>query len=64
MNSRIEKGINNAFNKLKMTRDERKIDDVSDQTLSLFKLKNIKRYRPNKAKEKKTRSKYNLQIPQ
>ena len=38
MNSHIEKGINNAFNKLKITRDERKIDDVSDQTMSLFKL--------------------------
>ena len=38
MNSHIEKGINNTFNKLKITRDERKIDDVSDQTMSLFKL--------------------------
>ena len=28
MNGHIEKGISNAFNKLKVTRDDRKIDDV------------------------------------
>ena len=28
MNGQIEKGISNAFNKLKVTRDDRKIDDV------------------------------------
>ena len=39
MKGRIEKDISNAFNKLKITRDEREIDDVSDETLSLFKPK-------------------------
>ena len=39
MNGRIEKDVSNAFNKLKITRDERKIDGVSDETLSLFKPK-------------------------
>ena len=39
MNGHIEKGISNAFNKLKITRDDRKIDDVNDVTLSLFKPK-------------------------
>ena len=38
-NGDIEKDISNAFNKLKITRDEKKIDDVSDETLSLFKPK-------------------------
>ena len=39
MNGHIEKGISNAFNKLKITRDDRKIDDVNDVTFSLFKPK-------------------------
>ena len=39
MNGHIEKEISNAFNKLKITRDGRKIDAVSDETLSLFKPK-------------------------
>ena len=39
MNGHIEKDISNAFNKLKITRDERKMDEVSDETLSLFKPK-------------------------
>ena len=39
MKGHIEKDISNAFNKLKITRDEREIDDVSDETLSLFKPK-------------------------
>ena len=39
MNGHREKEISNAFNKLKITRDGRKIDDVSDETLSLFKPK-------------------------
>ena len=34
MNFHTEKDISNAFNNLKITRDERKIDDVSDETLS------------------------------
>ena len=39
MRRHIEKDISNAFNKLKITRDEREIDDVSDETLSLLKPK-------------------------
>ena len=39
MNGHIEKDISNAFNKLKIVRDDRKIDDVNDVTLSLFELK-------------------------
>ena len=39
MKGRREKDISNAFNKLKITRDEREIDDVSDETLSLLKPK-------------------------
>ena len=39
MNFHTEKDISNAFNNLKIIRDERKIDDVSDETLSLFKPK-------------------------
>ena len=34
-----KKNISNAFNKLKITRDDRKIDGVNDVTLSLFKSK-------------------------
>ena len=36
MSGHIEKDISNAFNKLKITRDDREIDDVNDETLSLF----------------------------
>ena len=39
MNGHIEKDISNVFNKLKITRDDRKIDDVNDETLSLIKPK-------------------------
>ena len=39
MNGYIEKDISNTFNKLKITRDDRKIDDVNDETFSLFKPK-------------------------
>ena len=39
MSGHIEKDISNAFNKLRITRDEKEIDDVSDKTLPLFKLK-------------------------
>ena len=39
MNGHIEKDISNAFNKLNIIRDETKIDDVSDETLSLCKPK-------------------------
>ena len=39
MNGHIEKDISNAFNKLKITRDDRKMDEVSDETLSVFKPK-------------------------
>ena len=39
MNGHIEKCISNAFDKLKITRDERKISDVSEETLFLFKPK-------------------------
>ena len=36
MSGHIEKDISNAFTKLKITRDDREIDDVNDETLSLF----------------------------
>ena len=36
MNWHIENDISNAFKKLKITRDERKVDGVNDETLSLF----------------------------
>ena len=39
MNGHIEKDISNAFNKLKIVRDDRKIDDVNDVTLFLFQSK-------------------------
>ena len=39
LSGHIEKDISNAFNKLRITRDEKKNDDVSDKTLSLFKPK-------------------------
>ena len=39
--------------KLKITRDERKIDDVSDETLSLFKPKRLNAIDQIKQKKKK-----------
>ena len=39
MSGHIGKDISNAFNKLRITRDEKEIDDVSDKTLPLFKPK-------------------------
>ena len=53
MTGHIEKDISNAFNKLKITRDERKIDGVSDEILSLFKPKILKAI--DQIKEKKKR---------
>ena len=60
MNGHIEKDISNAFNKLEIARDERKIDDVSDETLSLFKPKILNAIDQIKQKKKKTRPKCNL----
>ena len=37
MNFHIEIDISNEFNKLKIKGDDRKIEDVNDVTLSLFK---------------------------
>ena len=53
MNGHIEKDISTVFNKLKITRDERKIDDVSDQTLSLFKSKILNAIDQIKQKKKR-----------
>ena len=53
MNDHIEKDMSNAFNKLKITRDDRKIDDVSDEALSLFKPKILNTI--NQIKQKKNR---------
>ena len=53
MRRHIEKDISNAFNKLKITRDERKIDDVSDETLSLFKPKILNAIDQIKQKKKR-----------
>ena len=38
MNVHIKKDISNAFTKLKNLRDDRKVNDINDVTLSLFKL--------------------------
>ena len=57
MTGHIEKDISNAFNKLKITRDERKIDGVSDEILSLFKPKILKAI--DQIKEKKKRPELN-----
>ena len=57
MTGHIEKDISNAFNKLKITRDERKIDGVSDEILSLFKPKILKAI--DQIKEKKKRPNLN-----
>ena len=53
MNGHIEKDISNAFNKLKITRDDREIDDVNDETLSLFTPKLLNAI--NQIKQKKKR---------
>ena len=39
MNGHIEEDISNVFSKSKIIRNDSKIDDVDDITLSLFKLK-------------------------
>ena len=57
MNSHIEKYISNAFSKLKITRDDKKIDDVNDVTLPLFKSKILNPI--NQIKQKKKRSDLN-----
>ena len=54
MNGHIEKDINNTFIKLKITRDDRKIDDVNDVTLSLFKLKILNAIEQIKHKKERT----------
>ena len=53
MSGHIEKDISNAFNKLKTTRDDREIDDVNDETLSLFTPKLLNAI--NQIKQKKKR---------
>ena len=57
MNSHIEKYISNAFSKLKITRDDKKIDDVNDVTLPLFKSKILNPI--NQIKQTKKRSDLN-----
>ena len=53
MNGHIEKDISNAFNKLKIARDDRKIDDVNEETLSLFKPKILNAIAEIKQKKKR-----------
>ena len=53
MNGHIEKDISNAFDKLKITRDDRKTDDVNDVTLSLFKPKTLNAIDQIKQKKKR-----------
>ena len=53
INGHIEKYISNAFNKLKITRDKRKTDDVSDETLSIFKPKILNAIDQIKQKKKR-----------
>ena len=53
MNGHIEKDISNAFDKLKITRDDRKTDDVNDVTLSLFKPKVLNAIDQIKQKKKR-----------
>ena len=53
MNGHIEKDISNAFDKLKITRDDRKTDDVNDVTLSLFKPKILNAIDQIKRKKKR-----------
>ena len=54
MSGHKEKYISNAFSKLKITRDNKKIDDVNDVTLPLFKSKILNPI--NQIKQKKKRS--------
>ena len=54
MNDHREKDISNAFDKVKITRDERKIDDVGEETLSLFKPKIFNAIDQIKQKKKRT----------
>ena len=53
MNGHIEKDISNAFDKLKITRDDRKTDDVNDVILSLFKPKILNAIDQIKQKKKR-----------
>ena len=53
INGHIEKDVSNAFNKLKIIKDERKIDDLSDETLSLFKPKMLNAIDQIKQKKKR-----------
>ena len=53
MNGRIEKDISNVFNKLKIAGDDRKIDDLNDVKLSLFKSKILNAIDQIKQKKKR-----------
>ena len=53
MNVHIKKDISNAFTKLKILRDDRKINDINDVTLSLFKSKILNAINQMKQKEKR-----------
>ena len=53
MNVHIKKYISNAFTKLKILRDDRKINDINDVTLSLFKSKILNAINQMKQKEKR-----------
>ena len=57
MNGLKEKYISKAFSKLKITRDDKKIDDINDVTLPLFKSKILNPI--NQIKQKKKRSDLN-----
>ena len=57
MNGHKEKYISNAFSKLKIIRDNKKIDDINDVTLPLFKSKILNPI--NQIKQKKKRSDLN-----
>ena len=58
MNGRIEKDISNVFNKLKIAGDDRKIDDLNDVKLSLFKSKILNAI--DQIKQKKKRPDLNI----
>ena len=49
----IEKDISNAFNKLKITRYDRKVDDVNDVKLPLFQSKILNTFDQIKQKKKR-----------
>ena len=53
MNVHIKKDISNAFTNLKILRDDRKINDINDVTLSLFKSKILNAINQMKQKEKR-----------